>query len=215
MSTNLDTLAPIPRRIVADALRIAHVPWESGWTHGSIGDSAGRDEPRFRELLPRGAKWDLARPFAVKRDGTKFATVGVSTCGLIAVGILCRAGVPLSWMSDQYWRWQDPQLPDRGAYRGLDVVSCLSLLGARLGARRAAGVYPEPGDIVCIGNGLATHVLTVVSGDGHYVWSVDGGQVDQANGYLQCVKLLRRDWRGLRVQWALDSSELARRLAQE
>ena len=215
MSTNLTELPDIPRRIVADALRIAHVPWESGWVHGTIGESAGRDEPRFRELLPRGAKWDLAHPFSAKQVDGKWQTTGVSTCGLIAVGILCRAEVPLSWMSDQYWRWQDPQSPNGGAYRGLDVVSCLSLLGSRLGARRAAGVYPQPGDVCCIGANLATHVLTVVSGDGHYVWSVDGGQVDQASGYLQCVKLLRRDWRSLRVQWVLDSSELARRLAQE
>lgn len=208
MSTNISELPDLPRRIVADALRIAHVRWDQDWQHGLIGASAGRDVEEFRELLPRGARWDLARPFAVKKDGAKIATVGVSTCGLIAIGILCRAGVPLTWMEDQYWRWQDPQAPDRGAYRGLDVVSCLSLLGSRLGARRAAGVYPQPGDVCCIGGGLATHILTVVSVDGHYVWSVDGGQVDQAEGYLQCVKLIRRDWRGLRVQWVIDPSRL-------
>jgi len=198
----------IPQRVVADALRIAHVRWESDWRHGSIGASAGRDSAEFRELLPRGAKWDLEHPFSVKQVDGKWQTTGVSTCGLVAVGILCRAGVPLSWMSDPYWRWGDPQKPNGGAYRGLDVVSCLSLLGSSLGARRTAGVYPQPGDIVCIGNGLATHVLTVVSVDGYYVWSVDGGQVDQSDGYLQCVKLLRRDWRGLRVQWVLDPTRL-------
>lgn len=208
MPTNISELPDLPRRIVADALRIAHVRWDQDWQHGLIGASAGRDVEEFRGLLPRGAKWDLVRPFSAKQVEGKWQTQGVSTCGLVAVGILCRAGVSLPWMNDPYWRWGDPHSPDRGVYHGKDVVSCLSQVGLDYEARRAAGVYPQPGDVVCIGGGLATHVLTVVSVDGHYVWSVDGGQVDQSEGYLQCIKLLRRDWRGLRVQWVIDPARL-------
>lgn len=205
MTTNLIDLPDPARRIVSEALRVARVPWESDWRSGSIGANAAEDREAFAALLPQAATWREALRVPYRYDASTGRTSGVSTCGLVAVGILIRAGIHLPWDQEPYWRWSDPVR--HTVLRGLDVVSCLSQLGISAGARRPSEVYPQPGDVVCIGSGLRTHVLTVVSVDGHYVWSVDGGQVEPTKG-LQCVKLLRRDWRGIRVQWVLDPSAL-------
>jgi len=126
----------------------------------------------------------------------------VSTCGLVAAGILRHAGVRLPWEGEPYWNFRAP-------YRGLDIVSCLSLLGQRTGSRRKAGEQVEPGDIRCIGSGLATHVLTIVEVQPGRVVSVDGGQVDdRQHGFLQRVNVCRRPEPGPRVVWTIDAVEL-------
>jgi hypothetical protein len=159
----------------------------------------------FRDLLgppPKGASWDLSVPFSCKRVGDRYFTAGVSTCGLVAAGILRRAGFRLPWSGYPYWQAPAP-------YHGLDIVSCLTQLGAVTEARRPAGERPEPGDVVCIGSGLATHVLTVTGWEGDVMVSVDGGQVDDAaHGWLQRVKVCRRKWGVPRIVWVLNSVEL-------
>jgi hypothetical protein len=160
---------------------------------------------QFRDLLgppPKGASWDLSVPFSCRKVDGKYITRGVSTCGLVAAGILRRAGFRLPWSGYPYWQAPAP-------YRGLDIVSCLSQLGAMTKARGPAGERPEPGDVVCIGSGLATHVLTVVGWEGDVMVSVDGGQVDAAaHSYLQRVKVCRRKWGVPRIVWVLDAVEL-------
>lgn len=160
----------------------------------------------FRDLLgppPKGASWDLSRPFrAWKGPDGKYRTEGCSTCGLVANGILRRAGFKLPWLGAPYWAFTAP-------YARLDIVSALTLLGQRTGARRAAGDPVQPGDIRCIGSGLATHVLTVVDVQPGKVISVDGGQVDDwAHGYLQRVKVCTRQEPGPRVVWTIDAVAL-------
>lgn len=157
--------------------------------------------PLFRELLGPGS-WDLARPYQCTRtaDGG-YRTSGVSTCGLVAAGLLRRV-VSLPWDGFPYWHYPAP-------YAGLDIVSALSLLGQLTGSRRAAGQRPVPGDAVCIGSGLSTHVFTVVDDDGRTITSIDGGAVDDAaHGFLQRVRLTRRQWPGPRVVWVLDLDRL-------
>lgn len=167
---------------------------------------AAIDRDAFRELLgppPRGAAWDIDRPFSCKKVGTRYVTQGVSTCGLVSSEIMARAGVPLPWNGCPYW--ESP-----GPYRGLDIVSELSLLGQLTGTRCSA---PQPGFVACIGSGLGTHVLTIVGVDGDTVTSVDGGQIDDwAHKYLQRVKLCTRQWSSKRVNWIIDTERLQQAL---
>jgi hypothetical protein len=155
----------------------------------------------FRALLGPGP-WDLSVPFSCRKVDGRYVTRGVSTCGLVAAGILRRAGVRLPWIGAPYWHYPAP-------YTGLDIVSALTLLGQRTGSRRGPGERPVEGDVVCIGSGLATHVLTVVGWEGDVMVSVDGGQVEPAaRGYLQCVRVCRRRWGVPRVVWTIDAVAL-------
>lgn len=165
-------------------------------------------EPILRELLGNPGRWkghpvpwDLSRAYRAPRAGQP--SQGVSTCGLVAAGLLLRI-VALPW--DGYWYWEGP-----GVYRGRDIVVCLGLLGCQTHARRAAGSRPLPGDPACIGSGLGTHVLTAIEDDGEIVTSIDGGQVDDAaHRYLQRTRRCERLWSGCRVNWVLDIEQLVR-----
>lgn len=158
----------------------------------------------FRDLIgppPKGAKWDLSVPYSCRKVDGKYQTRGVSTCGLVAAGILTRAGFALPWIGYDYWDYPPP-------YKRLDIVSALSQIGIQSHARKPPGVRPEPGDVCCIGSSLATHVLTVVGWEGDVMVSVDGGQVDDAaHRFLQRVKVCRRPWPRSLV-WCLDAVEL-------
>jgi hypothetical protein len=161
---------------------------------------AAIDEPAFRDLLgppPRGSKWDLAVPFSCKLVNGRYVTRGVSSCGLVSAGILRRAGMPLPWNGSPYWQSPAP-------YTGLDIVSEFSRLGQVAKCARPVGAMPVPGDVVCIGSGLATHVLTCVDWDGSTMVSVDGGQIDDAaHKFLQRAKVCRRSW-PRKLVWCLD-----------
>jgi hypothetical protein len=166
-------------------------------------------EPKFRALLgpaPLNARWDLSRPFRCTRTATGgYLTEGVSTCGLVCSGLLRRV-IDLSAWSGSYWDWKAP-------YHRLDVVSALTQLGHETGARRPAGERARPGDPVCIGSGLQTHVLTAAGWNGEYLLSVDGGQIDDAaHRFLQRTRACKRLWDALRVAWVLDLDVLARKL---
>jgi hypothetical protein len=182
-------MGEIRDRIVSAALEVADY-------------RAACDEAQFRELLgtpPRGATWDLARPYRfVRLDSGGFRTEGTSCCGLVAVGILRRAGIALPFVGD-YWRWP--------GFEGLDVVSALSKLGLDAGARKTG--RPEAGDVVCIGSSLSTHVFCCIGWEGEVCVSVDGGQVDDtAHRYLQRVRVCRRPW-PRPVVWVIDAVSLA------
>lgn len=164
---------------------------------------AAIDPDAFRALLgppPKGSKWDLSVPFSCRLVDGHYVTRGVSSCGLVAVGILRMAGMPLPF-TGPYWRWPPP-------YTGLDVVSALSRLGQIAACVRAPGAMPVPGDMVCIGSSLSTHVFTVVDWDGSTMISVDGGQIDDtAHGYMQRVKVCRRGW-PRQIVWCIDVDRL-------
>lgn len=161
---------------------------------------AAVDPAAFRALIGDAAAWDLSVPFSCRRDPAtgRYVTRGVSTCGLVAVGILRRAGVALPFVGP-YWHWP--------RYEGLDVVSALSKLGVDAGARRAKGDRPEPGDVCCIGSALSTHVFIVTACD-DTLRSIDGGQIDDAqHRYLQRVRACRRPWPRPLV-WCIDAVQL-------
>lgn len=170
----------IRRAVVANAI----------WAEGL---SAGRPETKdlFRELLGpswAGHEWDLDHPYRfISLPGGKYRTEGCSTCGLTASGILGRV-VKLPWEGLPYQS-------GRGI-TSLDAVSRLTQLGFDWKCRLTpeSGLRPKPGDILCIGSGLATHIRTVVKADGDAFESIDGGQVDMQHGGLQCVSRCKWTW---------------------
>jgi hypothetical protein len=185
-------MSDIRNRIVAEACKVQDY---------RAGDPATVDA--FRDLLgppPKGAQWDLSKPFRAWQVDGKWRTEGVSTCGLVAAGILRRAGGQLPWLGCDYWHFGGP-------FEGLDIVSALTRLGQVERAVRSAGSRPEPGDVCCIGRGLRTHVRTCVEDDGTTITSVDGGQVDDGT-WLQRCRVVRRVWSKQDVIWVLDAVQL-------
>ena len=65
----------------------------------------------FRDLLgppPKGASWDLSVPFSCRKVDGHYVTKGVSTCGLVAAGILRRSMFRLPWNGCSYWNAPAP-----------------------------------------------------------------------------------------------------------
>ena len=182
-------------------IRLAMVANADACSDLRAADPATCDE--FRALLgppARGLEWDLAHAYSYANG----VTHGVSTCGLVAAGLLRRV-IDLSAWDAPYREWAHP-------YHGLDVVSALGELGLACDARRVAGDRPQPGDVVCIGEGLATHVMTAIAWDGGTLVSVDGGQVDEPSDDprgLQRTRTCRRGWSRLSIVWVLDLDRLA------
>lgn len=176
-------------------------------------------EPLLRALLGNPGRfqghpvpWDLARRFRTWLDAQgKRKTEGVSTCGLVAAGLLLRL-LDLPW--DGCWYWEGP-----GAYRGRDIVVCLGLLGDATHSKRPATELARPGDIGCIGSGLSTHIYSATGWDGEYLLSVDGGQIDRIEDdprgrSLQRTRQCRRLWSGMQRVWTLDLEILGARLSR-
>ena len=202
--THLIEIEPVPSRIRQAA--VANALWAQ-----DLRAADEETEPLLRELLGNPGRfnghpvpWDLARRFRTWIEQGKRRTEGVSTCGLVAAGLLNRL-VALPW--DGHWYWEGP-----GAYRGRDIVVCLGLLGDQTRARRPVGARPLPGDPACIGSGLGTHVLTAVEDDGERLVSIDGGQIDayaEDSRALQRTRRVTRTWSACRVNWVLDLEAIA------
>lgn len=140
--------------------------------------------PAFDAVLgpnPNGFPWDLDRPFAMV-DGT---TQGLSTCAMVAIGILRWSGVASPLI-------QSPYRSGDGLERAIEY-------GQSRGAWHRAtfndAQLPLPGDVVEVDGPM--HVLTVVgverpAGGNPVIVSVDGGQV--GGGGLQAITLRRREW---------------------
>lgn len=110
-----------------------------------------------------------------------------SGCGLVARSVLRRMGV----------RSPHIGLEAGGAYRSYAVgtaVSSIVQAAIDQGAWNAEQDVPPLGAIVVIGTGLATHVLLVVQEIeiDMICESIDGGQVQSAEGKLQLQCILRR-----------------------
>lgn len=199
--TPLIEIEPVPSKLRQAA--VANALWAR-----DLRAADEETEPLLRSLLGNPGRWrghpvpwDLSRAYRAPRAG--HPSEGVSTCGLVAAGLLNRL-LDLPW--DGHWYWEGP-----GAYWGRDIVVCLGLLGDQARSRRPAGTRPQPGDPACIGSGLGTHVLTAIEDDGEIVTSIDGGQVDDAaHRYLQRTRRVERLWSACRVNWVLDLEALAR-----
>ena len=157
---------PMARLVVEFARRI------EGW---QAGDPATR--PQFEALLgpaPNGARWPLDVPY--RYDGTR--THGVSTCAMVAVGVLRELGL-----------WRDPYHPGDG----LDpVIAHARKCGAWVEPPR--GRVP-PGAIFQVVGPM--HVGIAIRWDGDILESIDGGQVGKKR--LQAIKRRRRWWDGRRL----------------
>lgn len=125
--------------------------------------------------------WPLDRPY----NGTPYG--GISTCAMVALGLLRRLGVDCADIRDGYH-------DDMGS--GLNVAkSWAKRLSPPGWLRPSSGVLPEPGDIVQLLSPM--HVLTVVdweiAADGTPLCvSVDGGK--EGLDRLQMIKRVRRPW---------------------
>jgi len=115
---------------------------------------------------------------------------GMSTCAMVALGLLRRAGVACADIRDGY-------ADDIGS--GLDVAIAFArrLSPRSAWIRPAPGLRPSPGDVVQVLGPM--HVATVVAWedapDGALMCvSVDGGQVGLDG--LQQISVCRRPWRG-------------------
>jgi len=124
-------------------------------------------------------EWDLDRPFKCWKDSNGAEHVqGISTCGLVALGV---------------WRMLNVDAPQLySPYRSGAAVSEVVSIAKSMSAWRTSGT-PNPGDVVVL---IAPweHVLTVYSfspDDGVLV-SVDGGQTDSQG--QQAVKRCTRTW---------------------
>ena len=183
--------------IVANALNLRDV---------DAGNPATR--PVFDAVLgpnPDGFPWDLDRPFAMV-DGT---TTGLSTCAMVAIGILRWSGVASPLI-------QAPYRSGDGLERAIEYARSV---GAWHVATFGETSLPLPGDVVEVDGPM--HVLTVVGveqspGANPTIVSVDGGQV--GTGGLQGIRLRKRQWElggagpaldGRRVVGWIDASKLA------
>jgi hypothetical protein len=173
-------------------------------TKAVLGLSAWPGNPavryEFEQLLglpPMGAKWDLDRPFRVWKDATgAYRTEGVSTCMLVAAGIMRLSGVKCEAFEKHY-------IP--GA-----IPSTLHDLSDFAGATLLTG-EPQPGEAVAIGEGLATHMFTVfnIVGSNHHC--CNGGAVeDGKKGFLQCIKPSVKKW-PYPYQYRIDCTKLPMR----
>lgn len=176
-------------------------------------------QPLFRTLIGKPGRyhgtpvpWDLDHMFRLPKQGKPGQ--GVSSCGIIGSGLLDRL-IALPWAGCWYWEYPKPYRLANGG--GMDIVSCLGLLGDRCGAKRARGERGRPGDPFCMGSGYATHVGTIIDDDGTYLWSVDGGQIDSikddpSGRALQRTRTVKRLWDAIPLVWVLDLEKLAAKL---
>lgn len=171
----------------------------------------------FRQLIGKPGRykgtpvpWDLDRMFRLAKPGVP--AQGVSSCGLVGAGLLDRL-LSIPWHGCWYREFPPP-------YGALDIVSALGLLGDRCGAKRPHGERGRPGDPFCMGSGVATHVGTIIDDDGTYLWSVDGGQIDNITDdpkgrALQRTRTVKRLWDAIPLVWILDIEKLAAKIPRQ
>ncbi|MFA4971388.1 MAG: hypothetical protein WC683_02160 [bacterium] len=152
----------------------------SAWS----GNPAARAE--FEDILgplPPGAYWDLDRPFHVENYET-YATVGVSTCGLVVRGNQRRSGVadPNLWLPYEAGT----------AFSGGNNKGFIDF-ARKFGAWKADWSF-FPGCYLVVGSGLLTHTFTCVDMNAAEDWlqSVDGGDTDKDHGGLQYISTKKR-----------------------
>jgi hypothetical protein len=121
--------------------------------------------------LSPGLRWPLDVPYQTVDGKTK----GISTCGLVAEGILRKLGCPVPAFHRPY-------------VFGSSIRRTIEAAQAR--GNWCTDGAPELGDLVVLGPGGNPHALTVVGIDGDTYESVDGGQTDSHG--LQAVRFRSR-----------------------
>lgn len=119
--------------------------------------------------------WPLAKPYGAG---------GISTCAMVALGLLRRAGADCEDIRDGYH-------DDLGT--GLRVAKswARSLTPRPAWIMPIPGLRPGVGDVVQVLGPM--HVATVIGWDGDVCVTVDGGQAHPDDG-LQCIAVRRRVW---------------------
>lgn len=169
--------------ITGTELREAFI-WEA---LSAVGLEAGNPKTRaaFEQLLgpvPGGGRWDLDRPFRMWRDKVtgKWRTEGISTCAMVAVGLMRRMQPDAPAVMAPYH-----------AGDGLeDLIRFAKECGAWQEPVRGSDLRPEGGDIIQVVDPM--HVLAGVRWNGDLLTSVDGGQRGLKG--LQAVKQCERLW---------------------
>lgn len=156
------------RAMIANALSIVGF-------HG--GDIATRTP--FQSLLGPPYRWPLRVPFRqwVDEDG-KIQTEGVSTCAMVALGLLRRLAVDCKNIRDGY---------DVGSGLGVAIAYARSVHAWQ---DAIAGLRPPLGAIVQV---TPMHVAIVIGHRGSVIDTVEGGQVHPRDG-LQCVAKCSRTY---------------------
>lgn len=172
----------IRRAFVANALSIGDAStFGSDIPYAGIGLEAGNPATRqaFEKLLGPG-RWALDIPFRQWVENGRTKTEGISTCAMVALGLLRRMQVDCEDILDGY-------MDDIGT--GLHVaIKYAKSVGAW--QTPILGLRPQPGVILQVVKPM--HVLTVIGWDGDYLISADGGQTGRRG--LQACSIRRRLW---------------------
>lgn len=126
-----------------------------------VGLTATHHCDELAELLgppPSGGTWPLAQPYRLRPDGS---VQGISTCGLVAEGILRVSGCAVPWGNDPY----SPGTTIRRLLRWADREHAFAPLS------RAT-----PGDVLIWARGTASHAAILVRLTP--AQTIDGGQLD-------------------------------------
>lgn len=133
------------------------------------------DLARFRQLLgplPGNTRWDLERPF----DASGPRVVGVSTCGLVAEGILRELGAPIEALTKPYVNGTS--------------ISRIIIAAQKRGIWKREGL-PDIGDYVVLGPVDNPHAFTLIALGVERWLTLDGGQIEPTQG-LQCIQIRSR-----------------------
>lgn len=170
--------------MVDSALSIVdQTTFETKLPYAGIGLEAGNLVAReaFETLLGPGA-WALDIPFRSWVDHKRVRTQGISTCAMVALGLLRRLGVDCEAIQDGY-------ADDIGT--GLDVAIRYAK-NCNAWQTPVDGLRPEPGAIIQVASPM--HVCVAIRWDGDELISADGGQVGRRG--LQACAMRRRKFVG-------------------
>ena len=155
-------------------------------------------------LPPAGDHWPLSMPYRCWQDppGT-WHTEGVSGCGITYDGIAERSGVAWPWLGQPYHPGTAVARDEQCARR----EQLANSLGQWQSCPTPSDTTTRPaaGDGVIIGDGLATHVLMACWWEGDTLVSVDGGQANAEDRFLQSIRMCRRQWHQVNGVWHLGS----------
>jgi hypothetical protein len=165
---------PRERRLIAIAQALASEDWSAaGPTRGELAALLGPP--------PAGLAWDLARPFHV--DPATGAETGVSTCALVARGWLYRAGVAIP-------SYEHPYRPGKMTNAMVELEAIARAAGAWHSANDG---QPSAGDTFATLD-YGGHTGMVIGRDGDTLTTIEGGQAEPGDGYLQSIRRRVRRW---------------------
>lgn len=185
-------LVQVPRPILANDVRRAFVAnglslvdahtFGTDIPYAGVGLEAGSPTTRklFEQLLGPGW-WSLDVPFRMWKENGKWKTSGVSTCAMVALGLLRRMQVDCEDILDGY-------MDDIGTGLGV-AINFARLVGAW--QEPVLGLRPCPGAIIQTIRPM--HVAIALAWDGNHLITADGGQTGRRG--LQACAMRSRPWR--------------------